>query len=67
MISYCEWLEQKSSDYGMITHQDDNVLTNQMEQLVTRLQGLLHGVSENKKSILLDEFMRKVEERILGI
>lgn len=67
-----EWLQEKgieelSSDYGMTTEQDDEILMSQMEQLVTRIEGLCHGMSEEKKSALMDQFMRQIEERVLGL
>jgi len=72
MITYNEWQqdgieELSSGNYGMQTFQDDEVLASQIEQLVGRLEGLLHGVNEETKTELVDKFMRQVEKRILKL
>lgn len=72
MITYNEWKktgidELSSGDFGMVVFKDEGVLANQLEQLVGRLEGLLHGVSEDTKAQLIDGFMRQVEKRVLGL
>lgn len=58
MITYNEWQQMNVGD---------DLLSSQLEQMVTKLQGLLHNVPEEEKNVLVDKFMRQVEERILGI
>ena len=72
MIRYNEWLDDQAVNaelggFTMTTAHDDGVLANQMEQLVNRLEGLLHDVPESKKTALIDRLMRQIEERILGL
>lgn len=67
-----EWIVDRglSSHYAAdLLDQDDNddLLASQLEQYVTRIEGLCHGLSEEQKSELLDKFMRSLEERILGL
>lgn len=58
MITYNEWQQ---------TLQDTSLVANQIEQLVDRLAGLLHPLTEEDKSELVDQFMRSVEKRVLGL
>lgn len=76
MRTLTEWLKEKgiegceelsSSDSWMINVPDESIIENQLEQLVSRLEGLCHGLSENKKDEMIDRFMRQVEEKILGL
>ena len=69
MKTFNEWMGTQvdglSSDYGMTTDYDGELINGQLDQLVTRLEGLVHGLTEAQKTTLIDKFMQQVEERIL--
>jgi hypothetical protein len=63
MIKYFEWLHNQNDT----NISPDGILENQLGQLITRLEGLLHDVPEAQKSLLVDKLVRQIEERILGL
>lgn len=67
-----EWLKDKnigelSQGFGAIVYHDRELTETQLEQIVLRIEGLVHGFDEETKSLLIDKLMRSVEERILGL
>ena len=60
MKTLTEWMEDK----GIEELDTDSILENQLEQLVTRLNGLIHD-NDNKKAIV-EKFIKDVEKRVLG-
>ena len=68
-MKFNEWLTQNkdeevaaltNNDVELTTDQDDALIFNQLEQWVTRLNGLLHNVSEEKREKLLEKVIKDI-------
>lgn len=64
MIKYSQWLVENQIPSLIY---EDEILVSQIDQLVTRLEGLLYGLTETQRTAIVDTFMKQVEERILGL
>lgn len=59
-----EWAEAraKSSDLGMETSTDTDLLESQLEQWINKLAGLLHSVPQDKKTKLLEKVISNIKQ-----
>ena len=74
MQKFNEWLTKNHSDdldalkttdnLGMVTNEDDALVTNQLEQFVDRIAGILHNVAEDKKEVFLSKLITDLQNRI---
>jgi hypothetical protein len=66
-MNFNEWLTQnhgdESSDLKVID-QDDALVVNQLEQFVDRIAGILHTVSEDKKTGFVEKLISDLRERL---
>ncbi len=73
-MNFNEWITQnKSEDFsglnnsnnlGMETAEDRDLVENQLDQWVTRLMGLLQGVSQNRKHKLIEKVISELQASI---
>ncbi len=70
-MKFNEWItartsceELGSSDLGMLTSEDDELVNSQLSQLVDRVAGVMHNVSESKRSQMIEKFFSEVKARI---
>lgn len=68
-MKFNEWLTQnKDEEVAALTNnnveltvsQDDALIVNQLEQWVTKLNGLLHNVDEDKRGKLLEKVIKDI-------
>lgn len=68
-MKFNEWLTQnKDEEVAALTNnnveltinQDDSLIINQLEQWVTKLNGLLHNVTEEKRGKLLEKVIKDI-------
>lgn len=68
-MKFNEWLTQnKDEEVAALTNnnveltvsQDDALIVNQLEQWVTKLNGLLHNVDEEKRGKLLEKVIKDI-------
>lgn len=71
--SFNEWITQnkdeefsglKNSDHaGMETQEDQDLLESQLDQWVTRLMGLLQGITQERKTKLLEKVISNLQAK----
>jgi hypothetical protein len=68
-MKFNEWLTQNKTEeiaaltnnnVDLTTSQDDALIVNQLEQWVTKLNGLLYNVDEAKKEKLLEKVIKDI-------
>jgi hypothetical protein len=70
--TFNEWLTKRvdanelgGNDLGAQTQaQDESVVTNQLEQLVDRVAGVLHYAEQGKREALIEKFISDVRSRV---
>ncbi len=73
MGAFNEWITKRHGELpelattpnlGMETNSDEELVANQLEQLVNRVTGLLHNVSEDKREHLVNVFISNLQARL---
>lgn len=67
MKTYNEWLKKKDINESCMTYRNDELIEGQIDQLVTRLEGLVYDLDKNTKAKMIDRFMQQLESKILGL